>query len=994
MPLSKDELRSTVSELAQRPGHEAVRSAVKALLVYHLGAKPSDVHFEKTLPEVRGRLDALIGRTVFEFKSDLRKERSDAEAQLSSYLADRQKATGDRFIGIAADGAEFVPYELRNGKLRTFQTFKVSRGDWEGLSRWLRSFVALDPEKRPDPDTVRKELGRESLVYEIARSRIAELWDVVKDREDVGLKRQLWADRLSLVYGTAVNDDDLFFQHTYLTIVAKTMATLVLDVKVPDAPELLSGRVFQDAGIEGVVESDFFDWILEADDSASFIREIVGQVAVFRLGDVEHDVLKGLYESLIDPEQRHYLGEYYTPDWLAEWICERAIENPLKQRVLDPACGSGTFLFHAVRRFMDTADKAQMKNAEALTRCTQLITGIDVHPVAVINARITYLLALGENRLRQRGRAKLSIPVYLGDSLQWNTAGIVQGLEVRIDVPGEKQLVFPVRVAQNPVLFDSVLSEMLRLIESKAPVSTFQEWIERSSREELVETRTTLSATYERLQMLRAANRNHIWGYIARNLSRPVWLSSSGERVDVLVGNPPWLSYRYMSGELQKRFKSECQKLDMWAGGKVATHQDLSAYFFAHTMDLYLRTRGKIAFVMPYATMSRKQYRGFITHEKRGEKGHIVKVPVRRFTDAWIFDDSVQPLFEVPSCVLFAEAGSADNFKLPTKVSAFTGQLTRRDAKAAEAAEHLVRREVPWPQMLEESKSSAYGGRFHQGATVVPRMFFAVARQSVGRFGANRSEPAVESRKVTQEKTPWKQLAPLTGRIEGQFLRPLFLGESIAPYRLLQHIEAIIPWDSKAGLLDAAKAQQLGHTHLADWLKKAEGLWDKHGRKRLTLSEQLDYFGKLAAQFPPPKIRVLYAASGTLPAAAILLEQRAIVEHKLYWAGVESFDEARYLLALLNSEFLRKKIVSFQSRGQWGARDFDKLLANAIPQFDSANSIHRDLASAAAKAEQLASSVEIPETLHFTRARQLIRKSLKDAGLWDQIEKLAEAALR
>ncbi|MDO8434973.1 MAG: hypothetical protein Q7S58_21450 [Candidatus Binatus sp.] len=126
------------------------------------------------------------------------------------------------------------------------------RGDWEGLTRWLRSFVALDPEKRPDPETVRKELDRESLVYEIARSRIGELWDVAKGHDDVGLKRQLWADRLSLVYGTAINDDDLFFQHTYLTIVAKTMATLVLDVKVPDAPKLLSGRVFQDAGIEGV----------------------------------------------------------------------------------------------------------------------------------------------------------------------------------------------------------------------------------------------------------------------------------------------------------------------------------------------------------------------------------------------------------------------------------------------------------------------------------------------------------------------------------------------------------------------------------------------------------------------------------------------------------------------------------------------------------------------------------------------------------------------
>ena len=264
MPLSKDELRNTIAQLASRPGHEHVRSDVKACSFSTLGPSLRNVQFEKSLPEVRGRLDALIGRTVFEFKRDLRNERGEAERQLADYLADRQKATGERYVGIATDGAEFIPYELRRGKLIAFSPFKVSRGDTEGLPRWLRSFVALAPEKRPDPVTIRKELGRESLAYEIARSRIAELWDAVRDREDVRLKRQLWASRLTLVYGSSVDDDALFFQHTYLTIVAKTMATFALGVRLPDASDLLAGRPFQDAGIEGVVESDFFDWVLEA----------------------------------------------------------------------------------------------------------------------------------------------------------------------------------------------------------------------------------------------------------------------------------------------------------------------------------------------------------------------------------------------------------------------------------------------------------------------------------------------------------------------------------------------------------------------------------------------------------------------------------------------------------------------------------------------------------------------------------------------------------
>jgi hypothetical protein len=93
----------------------------------------------------------------------------------------------------------------------------------------------------------------------------------------------------------------------------------------------------------------------------------------------------------------------------------------------------GTFLFHAVRRFLAAADAAGITQEEGLIRCTNQIFGIDVHPVAVINARVTYLLAMGEERLAER--PPLSIPVYLGDSLQWNTEQILVGQTVHIRVP-------------------------------------------------------------------------------------------------------------------------------------------------------------------------------------------------------------------------------------------------------------------------------------------------------------------------------------------------------------------------------------------------------------------------------------------------------------------------------------------------------------------------------------------------------------------------------
>lgn len=79
-------------------------------------------------------------------------------------------------------------------------------------------------------------------------------------------------------------------------------------------------------------------------------------MARFRWQQVGGDVLKVLYESVFTAAARKKLGKYYTPDWLAGRVVAEAVDDPLAQRVLDPACGSGTFLVHAVRRFLAAAD--------------------------------------------------------------------------------------------------------------------------------------------------------------------------------------------------------------------------------------------------------------------------------------------------------------------------------------------------------------------------------------------------------------------------------------------------------------------------------------------------------------------------------------------------------------------------------------------------------------------------------------------------------------
>ena len=418
--LTSEERDALVAELATRPGHEKVRALLHRLLVDGLGADSRDIDFEKQVPEVHGRIDALLGRTVIEFKSDLRRERRDAEEELTRYLTDRERQTGEKYVGMATDGADFITYFLTDRTLVEAQTYRTDPQVSREVLAWLQGAVALGQDLLPDPLTIEREFGRPSLAARRAVHDLGAMWSDIGHTAEARLKRELWDSLLSLAYGTRVGDDELFLQHTYLAIVAKAVAqAAMIDAPPQQATALLHGDAFSELGITGQSEPDFFDWVLAAKGGNALVMRISRQVGRFRLQDIRVDILKALYESLIDPETRHDLGEYYTPDWLAALVVAASVDRPLEQRVMDPACGSGTFLFHAVRAVLAAAAGSGVSAAEAVRRATDKVAGIDIHPVAVIFARVTYLLALMP-ALREEHPGRVALPVYLGDALQWN----------------------------------------------------------------------------------------------------------------------------------------------------------------------------------------------------------------------------------------------------------------------------------------------------------------------------------------------------------------------------------------------------------------------------------------------------------------------------------------------------------------------------------------------------------------------------------------------
>ncbi|MEZ4406148.1 MAG: N-6 DNA methylase [Polyangiales bacterium] len=586
----------------------------------------------------RRRIDVEVGATVIEVKKDLRVGNvlADAITQLEGYVADRERERGGRYVGVLTDGAEWRCYHLATGRLVEVSSLllSASRPDAKALLSWLDGVLATATGLKPTPEAIEEKLGAASSAHRLDLATLSALYAAHHDAPEVRTKRALWARLLATALGTQFSDDDaLFIEHTLLVNSAEIIAHAVLGLPVATvAPaSLLSGAKFDESGIYGVVEADFFDWVVAVPGGDGFVRALARRLARFEWAEVDRDVLKVLYESVILAEKRKQLGEYYTPDWLAQQVVEAVVTEPLTQRALDPSCGSGTFLFHAVRRYLRAAEEAGVALPDMLRGVTRHVLGMDLHPVAVTFARVTYVLAIGRARLTSPQRGPLHVPVYLGDSMLWrrdpkDLLSATGDLKVAIDDqvrPGaahalvptqlnlggagfEQAFNFPGPLLKDAGRFDQIVAELAKRASSRtprSPVPSLRGVFQRLAVPE--DQQPALTTTFQTLCRLHDEGRDHIWGYYIRNMARPEWLARAENHVDALIGNPPWLSYRFMPASMQRRFRELSEARRLWSGGKVATQQDLSTLFIARVVQLYLKDEGRFGFVTPDAVPRR-----------------------------------------------------------------------------------------------------------------------------------------------------------------------------------------------------------------------------------------------------------------------------------------------------------------------------------------------------------------------------------------------------
>jgi hypothetical protein len=781
-----DYLSATREAKGRGASHDHLRQIFIEFARKSFSVDPVDVELEKGIKgaKLRGSIDAIYQDIVFEFKRDLKIERDKGKEELERYL----RSLGDKqvFFGVLTDGLIFEAYLLQDGGLAKIDEVNLDKLPTEDAFIWFDAFLFSERELTPTSQDVVKRFGDTSPVFNSSFHSLSRMLSSAKDDPSCQVKFNEWDKLLAKAYGHSVARNELFLRHTYLSLLVKLLAYAALFRQKPKGqqlPEIITGKAF--VNLPNLAEEDFFCWVLAsslAKDALELLRGLAQHLAVYDLTKVDEDLLKELYENLVDRETKHDLGEVYTPDWLVE-LTLREADFGTGKRLLDPACGSGTFLFTAVRLLRDQGLKGVTLVDEAL----QNIVGVDVHPLAVTISKVNYVLALIPD-LAVYTKAVV-IPVYMANSLEGiSPAG---GQMVDISTGGKDYFHIPTSMAEDPASLDKVIDELGKYTSGDTDLALdgFSSQLESQGYKDWV---YLWRGNLKLMRKLVKQKRDTIWTFILKNYYRPAYLHRYP--FDIIAGNPPWLSYRYIT---EPEYQAQVKRLTFSYGllskkdVKLYTHMELATLFFVLSTDAYLKKDGVIAFVMPRSVLTgAKQHKRF---QEFLQGYQLPSTQLEKLLDV----EEVSPLFNVPACVLIAKKhGQVE--KVTVKI--LSGKLTSKNVKwsTAEAELKATTKQKTadkiFPPALEPS---TYLKQIKEGATIVPRSFWFV-QPVASAFGINQAKPAIETHPEAQRtaKKPWQNIH-LKGEVEAQYLYATILGRQLLPFGYTELSLVILPLEDK-----------------------------------------------------------------------------------------------------------------------------------------------------------------------------------------------------
>ncbi|QXJ34169.1 Eco57I restriction-modification methylase domain-containing protein [Saccharolobus shibatae] len=619
------------------------------------------------------RIDALYGHVIVEYKAPGKlssdKDIVKAKEQAIKYIQQeaQSEVEWDRYLGIIiSDKIAFVRYDKTRKLWILRGPYDIKR---EVIIKLIEAFRGLR-RKALKVDSLLNEFGPESpLASESIKEFYKKLISPKSPRTKILFEDWLRLFKQATGYspdylknleelaksyninGNVKYDELIFAIQTYYALILKLLSAEVVYLygggrfyksyiaELDDAyskegldglkrvlMDLENGGIFRQFGIENFLEGDYYSWYLDEIDKtlADNIAEIARRLSEFEPATPQlepesaRDLLKRLYQHLVPEDIRHKLGEYYTPDWLADFLLDEVglsrenlekigSENSLKPlgiRILDPACGSGTFLVRYISRLRDYAREHFLEDV-LVDYLLKNVVGYDLNPLAVLTARTNYLLMIADLPHRN----SIEIPIYLTDSLMVERkTTLIGSVYVLKTVAGEFQL--PSSIVDKGFL-SNVLNEIANALRNKYNNDEFRRRIQFVFKELSNSELNILEDLYTKLLKLEREGKDDIWVSIIRNAFAPILKG----KFDFIIGNPPWVNWENLPEEYRKAsenlwFKYGLAKIRGRTGlGKVK--KDLAMLFLARTFDLYLKSGGKQGFLLPFTVFKTQAGAGF-----------------------------------------------------------------------------------------------------------------------------------------------------------------------------------------------------------------------------------------------------------------------------------------------------------------------------------------------------------------------------------------------
>ena len=1012
-------LKKANTEEDLRIGFEKLLDPVKE----RLGVK-AEGKYERSV--LSGRSDAVHGQLIIEYEktgSFLSKTKLDhAYKQLVNYLTNESKEINSaRLIGVGFDGQKifFVQYQGKTQDPIDSTKFYM-RGPYDFDVKSARTFLihlrALA--RRPlIAENISQEFGPKR---DLASKMVCALANALKNWGNQTHIRTFfneWKRLFGIVYGEQFEDaqkkgvqslsslykigaeidfqEGLFAVHTYFAFLMKMIAAEILTLRETDfgssfvselahssddelkerLEDIENGGIYARKGVSNFLEGDFFRWYLDCFDSPELrdaIRDIAAKLSEFEPAttilepSATRDLLKKLYQNLVPQEVRHRLGEYYTPDWLAELLLnEVGYDGNTQKRFLDPACGSGTFLVLAIQRAIRHGrEKEKLKDIQIAERIVSNIWGFDLNPLAVIAARTNYIFALGDlvNELE-----KFEIPVYLADSVLWTAKGrqmilkpAGESIEIQTSL-GKPFFVPKIWVSDKGFL----LSQAAPLIEEMAKKRfSVDEAMVRFKKEGLVfpPHEDIVKNFYNDILQLEEENKNGIWARFLKNAFAPM----AAGKFDFVVGNPPWIIWEILSKDYRYATLNLWQDYKLFPVKKTYgfSKPDFSMLFVYVSADYYLKEGAKLGFLITQEVFKSKGAGEGFRRFQLGDKEYLKILKAHDLVSIKPFEGAANK-----TAAIILKKGDKTKYPLPYLIWAKkkgvgkvdTDKLLDEVLPLLQKKKYLAKPLGPsvgaWQTYSQESEglSKIQAQNFYKtqyGVETKPYGVFWVEILQVFSDGTVIVSNLPEMGKVKIQK--------VKERVENDLLYPALAGGDIKRWTIKNKVYIFMTHDKKGKPIDEKDLKaNYPRTYLYLTKFKSELLNINAKSTKLIRERKVFYamFGVDENVFS--KYKVVWGYMGNDIFASVISEIKTPFNYKkiipLYttcFIPSESESEAHYLCAIINSKPVRDFIKSFSSAGR-GFGTPSVMEHVGIPKFDPKNQLHQKLSDISKKCHEL-----------------------------------------